>query len=64
VTFLGTLSWVPASSDSSDGVSAGAIAAIAAGVIVLLAAVAVALRRRRPSTAAPGREKQAKDEAW
>jgi hypothetical protein len=63
VTLAGTLSWVPASSGSSSGISGGAIAAIVAGALALLAAIALVVRRRRPMAARPRREKAA-DEAW
>jgi hypothetical protein len=63
VTLAGTLSWVPATSDSSGGLSGPAIGGIAAGALALLAAVALVLRRRRPVTTSPRREKAA-EEAW
>jgi hypothetical protein len=63
VTLAGTLSWVPTASSSDSGLSAGAIAAIVAGVLVLLAALALLLRRRRKGDdAAPHTEKV--EEAW
>lgn len=63
VTIAGTLSWVPASSDSSGGISGGAIAAIVAGALALLTAIALVVRRRRP-VAARSRSEKAADEAW
>jgi hypothetical protein len=63
VTLAGTLSWVPTTSDSSGGLSGGAIAGIGGGALVLLAAVLLMLRRRRPVTRRPRSEKAA-EEAW
>jgi hypothetical protein len=63
VTLAGTLSWVPATSDSSGGLSGAAIGGIAAGALVLLAAVVLVLRRRRPLTTSQRSEKAA-EEAW
>jgi hypothetical protein len=63
VTLAGTLSWVPASSESS-GLSGGAIAAIVAGVLALLALTTIVLRRRRSPVAATPSEDKAAKEAW
>jgi hypothetical protein len=63
VTLAGTLSWVPTASDSSGGLSGGAIGGIAAGALVLIAAAVLMLRRRRPTAPRPRSEKAA-EEAW
>jgi hypothetical protein len=75
VVALGTLEWIPESESSSgDGMSTGAIVAIAAGVLLVLAALAYLLLRRRdraapaaaggaPSPGAGG-EKETEKEVW
>jgi hypothetical protein len=63
VTLAGTLSWVPDSS-SSSGISGGAIAAIAVGVLGVLVLALILLRRRaRPLPGGPREDKPGK-EAW
>jgi MYXO-CTERM domain-containing protein len=64
VTVSGTLSWVPASSSSSDGLSTGAIIGLVGGALVLLAGVALFLRRRRRPVAGTPRSDKSAEEAW